>query len=179
MDITYGMDIKSHENQYLQAAERAMQFMERALVPGAFLVDAIPIRASINELFPILCLAYHPPILKVKYVPEWFPGAGFQTFAREARGHFDLAVDGPLAYVKRSLEVGHHLRSRLYFLSVGADFRGDKSESSSASIVSTGLARVAELADQGFDESIVRNVASSMYIGESPPFCIKADADAS
>lgn len=58
MDITYGMDIKSHKNQYLQAAERAMQFMERALVPGAFLVDAIPIRASINH-FSILCLAYH------------------------------------------------------------------------------------------------------------------------
>ena len=111
MDITYGMDIKSHENQYLQAADRAMHFMERALVPGAFLVDAIPIRTSVYDLSLFPCLADHPPLPKVKYVPEWFPGAGFQTFAREARGHFDLAVDGPLAYVKRSLEVGHRLKS--------------------------------------------------------------------
>lgn len=44
------MDIKSHENQYLQAADRAMYFMERALVPGAFLVDAIPIRAFVYDL---------------------------------------------------------------------------------------------------------------------------------
>ena len=44
MDITYGMDIKSHENKFLQAAERAMQQAERTNVPGAFLVDTIPIR---------------------------------------------------------------------------------------------------------------------------------------
>ena len=119
-----------------------------------------------------LCLVDHPPLPKVKYVPEWFPGAGFQTFAREARGHFDLAVDGPLAYVKRSLEVGHHLKSS-HFFGIGANIYGDKSEANNASIVSTGFARVAELADQGFDEDVVRSVASSMYIGESPFDCVK------
>ena len=40
------------------------------------------------------------------YVPEWFPGAGFKTFAREAKELFDLAVDGPLEYMKQSPEVG-------------------------------------------------------------------------
>lgn len=53
----------------------------------------------------------HPPHL-VKYVPEWFPGAGFKTFAREARDQFNLAVDGPLAYVKQSLEVCRYLKYR-------------------------------------------------------------------
>jgi len=46
MDITYGIDIKSHEDQFLQAAERAMQQADRAIVPGEFLVDTIPIRVS-------------------------------------------------------------------------------------------------------------------------------------
>ena len=46
MDITYGLDIKSHEDQFLQAAERAMQYLGEAVVPGAFLVDTIPIRVS-------------------------------------------------------------------------------------------------------------------------------------
>jgi len=45
MDITYGMDIKSHEDQFLQAAERAMGYAEKTMVPGAFLIDTVPIRA--------------------------------------------------------------------------------------------------------------------------------------
>jgi hypothetical protein len=51
MDITYGMDIKSHEDQFLQAVELAMQYAERAVVPGAFLVDTIPIRMSATSRF--------------------------------------------------------------------------------------------------------------------------------
>jgi len=46
MDVTYGMNIKSHEDQFLQAAGRAMQSLERAVIPGAFLVNTIPIRVS-------------------------------------------------------------------------------------------------------------------------------------
>lgn len=41
----------------------------------------------------------------MKYVPEWFPGAGFQTFARVAREKFEVAVDGPLEYVKELMKV--------------------------------------------------------------------------
>ena len=46
MEITYGMDIKSHEDKFLQAAEQAMAHFESAVVPGAFLVNTIPIRSS-------------------------------------------------------------------------------------------------------------------------------------
>ena len=41
----------------------------------------------------------------MKYIPEWFPGARFQTFAREARKQSDVAVNGPLEYVKESFKV--------------------------------------------------------------------------
>jgi hypothetical protein len=46
MEMAYGMDIKSHEDQFLQAAERATQLFEDAIVPGAFLVDSFPICSS-------------------------------------------------------------------------------------------------------------------------------------
>lgn len=46
MEITYGIDIKSHEDRFLQAAERAMEHLESAVVPGAFLVDTFPICSS-------------------------------------------------------------------------------------------------------------------------------------
>lgn len=42
---------------------------------------------------------------KVKYVPDWFPGAGFKQFAKVGRGLFNVAVDGPLDHVKESLKV--------------------------------------------------------------------------
>ncbi|KAF9642534.1 cytochrome P450, partial [Thelephora ganbajun] len=85
LEMTYGFNIKSHEDKFLRAAEQAVEYAERGLVPGAFLVDTIPMRRS--WLFWI-----------------WFPGAGFKAFARVGRGVFDVAVDGPLEYAKESLK---------------------------------------------------------------------------
>ena len=48
MDITYDLDIKSHEDKFLQAAERAMEWGEGAVLPGAFLVNTFPIRPFIS-----------------------------------------------------------------------------------------------------------------------------------
>ena len=45
MEATYGIDIKSHEDKFLQAAEHAMEHLEKSAVPGAFLVDTFPIRS--------------------------------------------------------------------------------------------------------------------------------------
>ena len=39
------------------------------------------------------------------HVPDWFPGAGFKTFARVARGKFDVIVNEPLEYVKELIKV--------------------------------------------------------------------------
>ena len=41
----------------------------------------------------------------VKYVPEWFPGAGFKTFARTAKKNLDDSVNLPFHHVKESFEV--------------------------------------------------------------------------
>ena len=43
MYLTYGFDIKSHEDPFLCAAERALTIIEEVTVPGAFLVDVFPI----------------------------------------------------------------------------------------------------------------------------------------
>ena len=45
MSLTYGFDIKSHEDRFLAAAERALATLEEATVPGAFLVDTFPVCA--------------------------------------------------------------------------------------------------------------------------------------
>ena len=48
MEMTFGMDIKSHEDKFLQASERALQHVQRAMIPGAFFVDTFPICLSLN-----------------------------------------------------------------------------------------------------------------------------------
>ena len=45
------------------------------------------------------------PLLAVKYVPEWFPGAGFKSFARKAKKDLDRLADLPFYHVKESVEV--------------------------------------------------------------------------
>ena len=109
MGMTYGISIVNNENRFLRAMIAAVDTVSRVLVPGKFLVDSIPICAShwvpINPTWRCL----HPTL--VKYVPEWFPGAGFKTTAREIQEMFDICVDVPLEHVKESMKVS--LRSNL------------------------------------------------------------------
>ena len=64
--MTYGIKIRPYNDPYIKMAEEAMVAIAELLIPGAFLVDIIPI---------------------LKYVPEWFPGAKFQSKAAVMRKH--------------------------------------------------------------------------------------------
>jgi hypothetical protein len=44
MEVTYGMNITSHEDKFLRASDAGMELTKRVLVPGTFLVDTVPIR---------------------------------------------------------------------------------------------------------------------------------------
>jgi cytochrome P450 len=61
LDIIYGIQGEEIE-VYLPIALEALQSLNIAGSPGAFYVDQIPL---------------------LKYVPEWFPGAGFKRMAQE------------------------------------------------------------------------------------------------
>ena len=64
--MTYSINVQPYNNPYIKIAEEAIGAITELLVPGAFLVDFIPI---------------------LKYVPEWFPGANFQSKAAMMRKH--------------------------------------------------------------------------------------------
>ena len=100
MEVTYGLSIESHDDKFLQATELGFEYSERALVPGAFLVDVFPICKYLSLYF---VPALRRP--KVTYLPEWFPGAGFKAFAKVGEKAMNRAVDGPLEHVKDCLKV--------------------------------------------------------------------------
>jgi len=54
MEITYGMDIKSHEDKFLRAAEQGLEHVQSAMIPGTFLVDTFPICLSPNPRIPVI-----------------------------------------------------------------------------------------------------------------------------
>ena len=73
------------------------EFLKSA-VPGAHLVDAFPIcTADAAREGPETDFS-----LIVKYVPEWFPGAGFQRLAAGWRRSMYNARDGPFDEAKNS-----------------------------------------------------------------------------
>lgn len=44
MEMTYGINITSNEDKFLRAAVEAVDITTRAMIPGTFLVDIIPMR---------------------------------------------------------------------------------------------------------------------------------------
>ena len=82
MKIGYGITVEEFDDPYISIAEEALSGVAEAGIPGAFLVD----------LFPIL-----------KYVPSWFPGAGFQKKAARWRELNHLMADKPFHHAQEQL----------------------------------------------------------------------------
>ncbi|EKM54971.1 uncharacterized protein PHACADRAFT_142788 [Phanerochaete carnosa HHB-10118-sp] len=79
LHITYGLEIQDRNDPYIAMADRAVFIGTACVAPGSYLVDLIPI---------------------LKYIPEWFPGAGFKRQAREWRKDVSLAFNAAFAAMK-------------------------------------------------------------------------------
>ncbi|KAJ7625702.1 cytochrome P450 [Roridomyces roridus] len=85
ISVAYGIDILPSKDPYVKLAQDAVHTWAAALVPGLYLVDTFPI---------------------LKYVPSWFPGAGFKRKAQEWRKlSWDMA-ELPFAETKRQMASG-------------------------------------------------------------------------
>ena len=82
MKISYGIDVQENDDPYIQLTEESLDGVAAASIPGAFWVD----------FFPIL-----------KYIPSWFPGAGFQKKAAHWSQVNASMLQKPFDYVKDQL----------------------------------------------------------------------------
>ena len=69
LSMTYSIKVQPYNDPYIKIAEEAVESISELMIPGAFLVDVIPI---------------------LKYVPEWFPGAKFHSKAAVMRKHASI-----------------------------------------------------------------------------------------
>ena len=82
MNIGYGIVVQEFDDPYISIAEEVVRGVAEAGIPGTFWVD----------LFPIL-----------KYVPSWFPGAGFQKKAARVRDLSYIMAERPFHHVQEQL----------------------------------------------------------------------------
>ncbi|KAG7440087.1 cytochrome P450 [Guyanagaster necrorhizus] len=124
MSITYGIDILPDGDPFVAVAEDAMHTVGLAVVPGTFLVDFLPI---------------------LKYVPEWFPGAGFQRTAKEWKVLARRMVDIPYGETIRQIADGSY----------------------KPSFTSSNLDRIGAEQDMACQQRIIKNTAGTMYAAGS------------
>jgi len=86
LKISHGYNVKDDGDPLVEMADRAMCNMSDVMIPGRFLVD----------VFPIL-----------RYLPEWFPGCGFQKDAKRWRKMLSEAVNTPYESVLEHLAKGN------------------------------------------------------------------------
>jgi hypothetical protein len=82
MQVAYGIKVQESDDPYISLSEEALKRLDEASMPGTFLVDFLPI---------------------LKYVPSWFPGAGFQKKAARSREVNRSMIEKPFRYVKEQL----------------------------------------------------------------------------
>ena len=91
MKIVYGIIVQESDDPYISLAEEVLNGLAEAGIPGAFLVDMVPI---------------------LKYVPSWFPGAGFQKKAARWREALNTMAEKPFRHVQEQLVQVKFLRSQ-------------------------------------------------------------------
>ncbi|KAG7085605.1 hypothetical protein E1B28_003156 [Marasmius oreades] len=123
LGIAYGIEVLPENDPHVAAAERALESLGQGIAPGAFLVESIP---------------------ALKYVPEWFPGAGFKRKAREWAKFSTIMREMPFEAAKTCIENG----------------------TAHPSFTSYSLDKLNGAADQAEQERLVTAVAATMYAGQ-------------
>ncbi|KJA23927.1 hypothetical protein HYPSUDRAFT_39442 [Hypholoma sublateritium FD-334 SS-4] len=83
--ISHGYKVKDGEDPFVRMADIATEQFGLSTAPGGFLVNLVP---------------------ALKYIPTWFPGAGFQKTAAEWSKTLVQMAEGPHQFVKQQMADG-------------------------------------------------------------------------
>ncbi|KAF8869905.1 cytochrome P450 [Infundibulicybe gibba] len=84
MAIVYSHNVSTMDDKYVLIAEKAMGARVKALIPGASLVNTIPM---------------------LRYIPPWFPGAKFHQVASEVRKLTYEMQNAGFDFVRRNMVI--------------------------------------------------------------------------
>ncbi|KAJ8509553.1 hypothetical protein ONZ45_g8289 [Pleurotus djamor] len=139
MATVYGIDVPDAEDPYISHAEKTTSLITEAALPGAFMVDLLPI---------------------LKVLPTWFPFASFWKVGRMGRDMVDAMITKPLLRVKEEMV-------RLIFVWGKSEMKPPSKDTGTAplSLAREALADDKMRAEMGEDKLLesARWVAGSMY----------------
>ncbi|KAJ6567325.1 cytochrome P450 [Mycena vulgaris] len=85
MNIAYGYPVTHNDDHFVALAEEGIKIASMASGPGKWLVDSFPF---------------------LRFLPEWFPGAGFKTKAKEwGKALYEQSLE-PHTWAKEQIRVG-------------------------------------------------------------------------
>ncbi|KAG6868891.1 hypothetical protein C0993_008189 [Termitomyces sp. T159_Od127] len=113
---------QSKIDRFADVSLETVDRLSEAFFPGAFAVDSLPF---------------------LRYIPAWFPGAGFKRYAAECKALTDEMQDVPLNYVKEKLAAGLQV----------------------SGMVATLLERRKDPNELLRDESVIKGVAATIFAG--------------
>ncbi|RPD64515.1 CyP450 monooxygenase [Lentinus tigrinus ALCF2SS1-7] len=85
MRIAYGLNIDDADNEYYKMVERIGEIGGEIAKPGRFPVEAMPV---------------------LRFLPSWFPGAGFKRFAAEAKREMTFTINRLFDAAKAAMDRG-------------------------------------------------------------------------
>ncbi|KAF5315497.1 hypothetical protein D9619_007172 [Psilocybe cf. subviscida] len=85
MSTAYGYDIKTKTDPFIRVGEDAMQRLVSAMIPGATLVNTVPV---------------------LQYLPPWFPGTGFHKLASETKELTTQMKEVPFKWTQDNMKAG-------------------------------------------------------------------------
>ena len=138
----YGIDVKPSGDPFVETAEKGLYAMAETGNPGSFLVDSIPM---------------------MKYIPDWFPGAGFKKVAKEFRKSVAAMPIVPFEFVKRSMVGAMFVYSEMmmiYLSFIEAD------GTAKPCIASSHLAEMEENGKSPYKEELLASALGAMYAGK-------------
>ena len=105
LSITYNIQVDSAENPYFHAAEKALEIIQPALVPGAFPVEFLPFREYSSCRNHIYNATPDSTLSTVRHFPSWLPGGGSRSFGERAYKYSMGSITPPMQHVAEQLKV--------------------------------------------------------------------------
>ena len=136
--MTYSINIQPYNDPYIKIVEEAVAATAELVIPGAFLVEIIPI---------------------LKYVPEWFPGAKFQSKAAMMRKHAAIIRNMTFAATEKLMVCDSSPFSGFLFI------RSQTSSDYDPSFVTEVLREIRHSDTPTQDINLLKDVAIQAYLG--------------
>jgi hypothetical protein len=140
MSVAYGISVKESDDPYILNLEEALNGIVEAGIPGAFLVDLIPI---------------------LKHVPDWFLGAGFKRKASRWRRVNAEVAEKPFQFVTEQVVTS----PSLFFPLV--NYLSQKNGTAVPSVAASLIERLPDETDPRWAEEvrIAQDTAAVAYVG--------------